>query len=334
MFSRLAWLRKNCMQVFHYLADLLKDTPLFEHELDETSKNETGAVYNDYDNNPMKLLLENDNDPFCFSQSSNLGPAKSVSIDTLVKEGKEHALLEVDQMEGLFYEDLSFDSYCHDINGPVTDRLYLEKVFKIATGDADAWKSLSISNKALEIFKMRMRNEWSGVDSVYDAWLLVNKDRRPAFDYDLFYSIYPNYDDLREKKRDELHPKTIENSTSSSSSESSAEDSNSDKEETDTETSSTESSDSSPIKSNVGTKNMMTFDEMQQKRTMEIPKFSDSEFEDNVNEDEDLFRSCESDEERRIKASLQAKMYSEENRFKVKRISTFVINISSDDEDE
>ena len=58
------WLRKNCMMVFHYCAEQLKDEPLLsEDEImnDDDVRNEgydsdEGAKYNNYDSQPSKLL--------------------------------------------------------------------------------------------------------------------------------------------------------------------------------------------------------------------------------------------------------------------------------------
>ena len=66
------WLRKNCMQVFNYVANALKDVPLFDSDTDDAIPAEdSGAVYNDFDYSPMELLQTNGND-FCFSQTTNL----------------------------------------------------------------------------------------------------------------------------------------------------------------------------------------------------------------------------------------------------------------------
>ena len=58
------WLRKNCMTVFHYCAEQLKDEPLFsEDEVmndddvgNEGYDSDEGAKYNNYDSQPPKLL--------------------------------------------------------------------------------------------------------------------------------------------------------------------------------------------------------------------------------------------------------------------------------------
>ena len=74
-----AWLRRNCMEVFHYVADVLKDTPLFDTESsasatapDITATQAGGSIYNDFDHSPLDLL-HRDQSIFCFSQTSNVG---------------------------------------------------------------------------------------------------------------------------------------------------------------------------------------------------------------------------------------------------------------------
>ena len=73
----------------------------------------------------------------------------------------------------------------------------MEKVYNIATV---GFKELSITQKVLEIYEMRQREEWEGPDSVYDAWLLSNNSRIKCFPYKFFAKIYPDW----EKKKNQL----------------------------------------------------------------------------------------------------------------------------------
>ena len=58
------WLRKNCMMVFHYCTEQLKDEPLFSEDevmnddnvVDEGYDSDEGAKYNDNDSEPSKCL--------------------------------------------------------------------------------------------------------------------------------------------------------------------------------------------------------------------------------------------------------------------------------------
>jgi len=189
------------MQVFHYLADQLKEEPLFEcsrYELDQS----VGAVYNDVDYDPIALLHGDDQMPFCFSQTSNVGESNVTYADTsnVIREGVEHAVLEADKNEGIAYEDIVFDSCCFQVEGCSSDESYLEKVYRIISGDEEAWENLKISKKAMKIFRMRFNNNWEGLDTVYDAWLLIKGKSRIAFPNEAFMKRYPNFHDIISSK--------------------------------------------------------------------------------------------------------------------------------------
>lgn len=71
----LAWLRNNCMSVFHYCSEVLKDTPLFETCTDEQALRRTryneGAVYNDFDGEAGDLVHDSDFEEKQFFDSGN-----------------------------------------------------------------------------------------------------------------------------------------------------------------------------------------------------------------------------------------------------------------------
>ena len=55
----LDWLRLNCMEMFHYVAEKLRVYPLFEDKNKNIKINkERGAVYNDFDFDSTELLSE------------------------------------------------------------------------------------------------------------------------------------------------------------------------------------------------------------------------------------------------------------------------------------
>ena len=59
----LDWLRLNCMEIFHYLSNQLKGTPIFENDHRKIDKNkESGAAFNDFDFQPDELLSSTHND--------------------------------------------------------------------------------------------------------------------------------------------------------------------------------------------------------------------------------------------------------------------------------
>ena len=76
-----AWLRKNCMTVFHYCANLLKEEPLFSDDEDSEGDNadeDEGAKYNDYNNTKSHALLDIDQiSSFQFSRTIRHYPRRS-----------------------------------------------------------------------------------------------------------------------------------------------------------------------------------------------------------------------------------------------------------------
>ena len=74
--------------------------------------------------------------------------------------------------------------------GDINSEEYHEKVLLIALGK---WRKLDLDAEDAERFDRRRRNNWSGVDSVYDAYLLCGEDPRDQFDYDLFLERYPGW---------------------------------------------------------------------------------------------------------------------------------------------
>lgn len=96
----LAWLRMYCMDVFHYVADQLKDTPLFEATTKNTTLNGFGAIFNDFDNpNPF----DNATHPgLSFSSQSTELSAANETLDQIISLPEvDHAILESDRVEGL-----------------------------------------------------------------------------------------------------------------------------------------------------------------------------------------------------------------------------------------
>ncbi|XP_066921716.1 uncharacterized protein [Clytia hemisphaerica] len=78
-----AWLRRNCMEIFHWVAEQLHDMPLFSivQEIEER----TGVIYNDFDSeNPFKSDVEEPLN-YSFSQpssSSSSAPAASAATSS------------------------------------------------------------------------------------------------------------------------------------------------------------------------------------------------------------------------------------------------------------
>ena len=62
---------------------------------------------------------------------------------------------------------------------------------------------MPITQKVLEIYKIRQKGEWEEPESVYDAWLLSNNSKRKWFPYKFFTKIYPDW----EKKKNQIFEK-------------------------------------------------------------------------------------------------------------------------------
>ena len=126
------------METFHYLANQLKGTPIFENDHRKIDKNkESGAVFNDFDFQPDEIPSSTHNDTV-FGGISN----SSVRFD------QNDATLEADWHEPVFYDALSFEHPHYDISSSAADKEYMKKVYKIATG---SFKELLITQKVSEI---------------------------------------------------------------------------------------------------------------------------------------------------------------------------------------
>ena len=200
------------MEVFHFLAEELKDIPLFQSSLlSQDSEENRGAVYNDFDFDTGTLL---DNFEVRFSEianedSSDINPAPLSQL--VPSEAVENAILEADDNDGVLYEHITFDSPFFDCESPTADDTYMEKVYALAMGE---YKNChGGGERAEEIFEMRRRNKWMGPDSVYDAWLLSNRETREWFPYEVFLEKYPDWEEDREKlimEREEIEESDID----------------------------------------------------------------------------------------------------------------------------
>jgi len=195
-----AWLRRNCMKVFHYLAVQLKDTPMFECTsatpiLENEEEENMGAVYNDFDNNPMDLLEMEGSFSFSYSQQSNRVPEERNLVADVPQSAVDSAVLQADKDEYILYEHLAFEHDLVDYTSEKDEKDYFRKVYEIVTGE---WKQIKphLTDRTIQIYEMKLRVDWSGADSVFDAWLLLGDYRRNWFNLDLFEELYPDWESL------------------------------------------------------------------------------------------------------------------------------------------
>ena len=194
--STTKWLRKNCMQVFHYCADELKDQDLFsdndedeDMELDGNNSDE-GALYNDFDrDDSIQLMSVDEIATYEFSQDklkSTVDKAEeSTRLSVVPKKVLDELFLNMDDLEPKRWWNPHgmFQGY-----GDPNSAEYHEHTMLIAAG---RWKQMLFSQRDLMRFKLRYENKWSGSDTFCDAWLINEGLRRTEFDYNLFIERYP-----------------------------------------------------------------------------------------------------------------------------------------------
>ena len=116
------WLRHNCMQVFHWCGDQLKDLPVFE----ERAVRPKEILYNDFDYDPdsEKFIDEEAND---ISYNEHISDIDLSDEDLVPYEAVEHAVIDADTNEGILADHTTFEHPSFDISDTVDDD-YLEKV--------------------------------------------------------------------------------------------------------------------------------------------------------------------------------------------------------------
>ena len=109
----------NCMSVFHYVANQLQGEPIFDTDVDQPqiAQNQQleGAIYNDFDFQPMLLMHDDYNEHFSFSQqqADNHQPS-SASDDQAIIEALDHAIMSAEKTIGVLYEHLPWESPLFD----------------------------------------------------------------------------------------------------------------------------------------------------------------------------------------------------------------------------
>ena len=107
------------MQIFHYVTVILEHVDLWEIS-DDTSRyrlyDGSGAVYNDFDFDPLKLLFPQST---LLKERSSLLSMKrikkeNVPLDTkdeaIIQSSIDHAVINEDTESGILYHDIFYDS--------------------------------------------------------------------------------------------------------------------------------------------------------------------------------------------------------------------------------
>lgn len=193
-------MRINCMQIFHYLAHVLKRKSLFECSSStvrsyacETGR---GAIYNDFDFDGSKLLQTSSST--LAEQQHLIASAGNDSGNVVPQSAIDHAVLEADHYEGTLYDYLAFESELFDCTSQKASKSYMAKVYEILTTEELRNVDSQIKEKTLEIFEMRIRTDWKGADSIFDAWLLSNGNKRSWFPYEKFLKLFPDWESFKE----------------------------------------------------------------------------------------------------------------------------------------
>ena len=187
------------MEVFHYVADQLKEIPLFEATTAAAASAGIGAIFNDFDN-PSPFDESSTSNLSFSSQSTELNS----TVDLIVEEGVslpevDCAILESDRIEGLWNEDLTFEKELFDYGSEAANEEYYRKVYLLLTESLAIVEN--ISEKAERDFEIRCRNNWQLRDSVYDAWLIQNEKQREFFSKERLKNQFPDLEENQQKKR-------------------------------------------------------------------------------------------------------------------------------------
>ena len=190
------------MPVFHYCADVLKDELLFsDNDSDSESdgnNSDEGAKYNDFDRKEHSLLDIDEISEYNFSQEVFQRGISSITEEAAIE------LVPEDMMDDTFLardeEHPELWQRHHDLliyDGDINRRRYHECVLLLSVG---RYKRAGYCEEGLIRFRIRERNHWEGVDSLYDAWLLLEGRQRKEFNYELFMLRFPGWEDHIQKK--------------------------------------------------------------------------------------------------------------------------------------
>ena len=131
MFIFIAWLRRNCMSVFHYCASRLAGTPLFEScsDQDLVTKDHSGAIYNDFDGLNSSLLSEQD------FESSQIEYSNDVNVENgspVEQRDLDMCFLQADDDDVARWE---IDSEFFDCYNLPSSLPYIEKVHHLVENE-------------------------------------------------------------------------------------------------------------------------------------------------------------------------------------------------------
>ena len=186
------------MTVFHCCANKLKNEPLFSDNDDDDSDSDgnnfdEGSKYNEYDKADDNLFNIHEISGFNFSQESFqceiASTTEEVSFSVIPDEMLDTSFLLHDESHPeLWQRDNKHLIYDGDTNS----RDYHEAVLLLAAG---RYQRADYCENNLRRFQIKGRKHWSGVDSLYDAWFILEGKTRKEFNYELFLLRFPGWED-------------------------------------------------------------------------------------------------------------------------------------------
>ena len=192
------------MEIFHYLAHVLRNIRNFEHGegLQRNNGEKVGAAYNDIDFDTSEFLLHDFGDIEELESSQMIAPnefnrpgtsSNNNEFDRPGTSSNNVDAVELSTDSISSDTSTSFDHPLFDNKSHSPDETYLEKVYDLVC--TVAWNHIEtlITPTTTQIYQQRKEKDWCGADSVYDAWLLRKGNPRKWFPYNHFKSLFPDW---------------------------------------------------------------------------------------------------------------------------------------------
>ena len=193
------WFRINCMQCFHYAAERLKGYPLWDNEnieTNETAAGDEGAIFSDFCNTrASNLVAASEIESLEFSQSFDLElgeAAEEVAGDTIPRMMRDRAIVSYEDSHPEEWQRTPSELFI--VTGEHNDASYYTAVYNLSTCK-EKWDSLGPDQDDLKRFQRRRRLGWDGIDSMFEAWLLIENTPREVFNLENFKQTFPGWEE-------------------------------------------------------------------------------------------------------------------------------------------
>lgn len=180
------------MQVFHYLAEELKEEPLFSDDeesaiLQDDPEYGEGAIYNDFSDRTLQLLSSEDIREMELS-SQTCSQSRSTAFDpydNFTKEDRYEAVKAASEIDPDYY---SIDHRLQITTGPTSSQDYLKSVMLMIASNLRILQLTHAQEMHLQVLADRKSPE---PNAALDAWILLHGKRRKEFDVNLLIFTYP-----------------------------------------------------------------------------------------------------------------------------------------------